>query len=304
MGLVWLLPLRSAQAIAGVAADWVHGRSGRWTIRSCENVGIAFPRLEASERAAIVRRSFRHLAWNVIDLIRTQGSCGRHVIELVDLHGRENYERARSRGRGVILLSLHLGNFELLLKRIALARIQMLVIAKPLRNPWLHRALNRFRESSGARVLNRDGAAFTMLRALRRGGTVGLLGDHYVSPRHGIYSPFFGVRVSSSPGAALLAIRSGAAICPCYAVRVAPDRHVVRILPALELALTGDRRQDVAEVTRRCNALLEGLIRHHPDQWIWAHRRFHRSPDLVGRGAALESSHACGPRELREARIR
>ena len=94
--------------------------------------------------------------------------------------------------------------------------------------------------------------------------------------------PFFGVRASTSAGVATLAIRSGAPVVPVYALREAPDRHRIVVIPALETPQTGDRRRDARAATRLYNAVFESIIRRHPEHWMWGHRRFRHSPDLPG----------------------
>ena len=122
-----------------------------------------------------------------------------------------------------------------------------------------------------------------MLRALRKGRAVVALNDQYARRSRGVFVPFFGVRVSTSLGPALMALRTGAPIVPgLRASRIGPDRHRLMIRPALETPDTGDRRKDAELLTARSNAALEEFIREHPEQWMWSHRRFRHSPDLPG----------------------
>ena len=93
-------------------------------------------------------------------------------------------------------------------------------------------------------------------------------------------APFFGVRCFTASGVELLALRSGAPVLPFFSVREGPDRHRCVVLPALELERSGDLRVDVRRATARMNRALEDIIRAHPEQWMWSHRRFRRSPDL------------------------
>jgi KDO2-lipid IV(A) lauroyltransferase len=121
-----------------------------------------------------------------------------------------------------------------------------------------------------------------MLRALRKNRVVVALNDQYKRRSKGTFVPFFGVRASTSPGPALIALRAGAPILPAACVRIGPDRHRLVIRPPLEVPDTGDRRKDVDLYTARGNAALEAFIREHPEQWMWSHRRFRHSPDLPG----------------------
>ena len=109
---------------------------------------------------------------------------------------------------------------------------------------------------------------------------VAVLNDQYAHRTGGIFVPFFGVRASTSPGVAMLALRSGAAVLPCYAVRDGPDHHTVHFAPGLDFEQSERRERDVAAATAVCNAALEQIIRRYPEQYLWGNRRFRKSPDL------------------------
>jgi KDO2-lipid IV(A) lauroyltransferase len=141
--------------------------------------------------------------------------------------------------------------------------------------------MNAQRTSTGAELLLHRNVAPQMLRALHKGRIVVALNDQYKRRSQGIFVPFFGVRVSTSPGPALIALRAGAPILPAACVRIGSDRHRLVIRAPLELPNTGDRRKDAELLTARGNAALEVFIREHPEQWMWSHRRFRHSPDLA-----------------------
>ena len=96
-----------------------------------------------------------------------------------------------------------------------------------------------------------------------------------------MFVPFFGVRASTSPGPALIALRAGVRVIPAACFRIGPDRHRMVIRPPLPLPETGDRAKDVELLTARANEALEAFVRAHPEQWMWSHRRFRHSPDLA-----------------------
>jgi KDO2-lipid IV(A) lauroyltransferase len=155
------------------------------------------------------------------------------------------------------------------------------VIGRPLTNPLLRAVMQKQRTSTGAELLLHRNVAPQMLRALHKGRVVAVLNDQYKRRSQGVFVPFFGVRVSTSPGPALIALRAGAPIVPAAAVRIGPDRHRVVIRAPLEEPNTGDRRKDVELLTARGNAAMEAFIREHPEQWMWSQRRFRYSPDLA-----------------------
>jgi KDO2-lipid IV(A) lauroyltransferase len=192
----------------------------------------------------------------------------------------EALQQALARGRGALILTLHFGSIELALLTLPLAGIPLSVVMRRFPNPWIRRHLAQQRVRTGTQLLDNREVAPRILRALRKGRAVAFLNDQYARRSGGILSPFFGARCFTARGISLLALRSGAPLLPGYIVRERPDRHRVVLLPPLELERTGDLERDIRSATARTNQALEAIIRLHPEQWLWAHRRFRRSPDL------------------------
>ncbi len=274
------LPLPRAQSIAARAARRYYARGGRRVGYVRANLRIAFPELSDEQRDAIGRESYVQLAWQLIDLARAVGWGPKELIERVELVGREHIDAALAKGRGVVGLMGHLGSFEFAMRIAPAVGIPLTVIGRPMVNPLLRRVMYEQRTSTGSELLLHRNVAPQMLRALHKGRVVGALNDQYKRRSQGVFVPFFGVRVSTSPGPALIALRAGAPMVPAAAVRIGPDRHRVVIRPPLEEPNTGDRRKDVELLTARGNAALEAFIREHPEQYMWSQRRFRHSPDL------------------------
>ncbi len=151
-----------------------------------------------------------------------------------------------------------------------------------MRNALLYRHVGAQRTRTGGTLISRRKAAPGILRALRKGAAVGVLNDQYSRRTRGVFVPFFGVRCSTSAGIATLALRTGSPVLPAYTLRDGPDHHLLTILPPLETPQTGDRKRDIEVATAHYNEALEAIIRKHPEQWMWGHRRFRHSPDLPG----------------------
>jgi len=274
------LPLSSAQRTAASAARRIFDLGGKRVAYVLANLRIAYPNLPEAERYAIGRESYVQFAWNLIDVARGARWGRAELIERVEIDGREHIDAALAMGRGAVGLTLHLGSFEVAIRIAPAAGLPLTVIGRPLTNRLLRRDMLAQRTSTGAELILHRNVAPQMLRALRKGRIVAALNDQYTRRSRGVLVPFFGVRVSTSPGPAMIALRAGAPILPAACVRVGPDRHRLVIRPALEFPETGDRRKDAELLTARCNAALEAFIREHPEQWMWSHRRFRHSPDL------------------------
>lgn len=280
--LVPRLPPSWTHALARAAARAAFrlgGRRARWTLT---NLRFAYPDASEGSLRAIAAASYQHFACNLIDFLRCARWDDAELERHVTLHGLENLRAARALGRGVLVLTGHLGNFELGGRACVLGGFPVAAVARPMRNAALYASIRNQRKAHGVRVIDKRNAAPRVLRALRRGEVVVILNDQYARRARAVFAPLFGLRCSTSAGLALLALRSGAPVVPAYMCREGGDRHVGFFQPALDFSPSGDRERDVLELTALCNAALEAMIRKHPEQWMWGTRRFRHSPDLPG----------------------
>jgi KDO2-lipid IV(A) lauroyltransferase len=274
------LPLASAQALLAAGARRAFTRGSQrqgWTMT---NLRIAFPDAPEESLRAIGAESYVHTAWNAYDLLRAERWDAAQFVRRFDFRGLEHVEQALAAGRGAFLLTPHLGNFDLAGRALCARGFQLSAVARIPRNPYLRRRLSKQRERLGIEPIDHRRALAAIMRALRQGRLVGILLDQYSRRTQGVFVPLFGKRCSTSAGLALLALRSGAPIVHGYVVRDAPDHHLVTLDPPIDAPSSGDRQADVTELTARCNRAMEAAIRKHPEQWMWAHRRFRHSPDL------------------------
>lgn len=274
------VPLPRAQAIAGAVARRLFDRDGERTRFALANLRIAFPDAPDADLRAIGRQSFAHLAWNALDVLRAEGWTAPELRARFDFRGLEQLDRALAVGKGVFLLSAHLGNFDLGGRALAERGYAVYAVSRFMRNPRIWRYVRAERERFGAGAIDHRRALAPTLRALRARGVVAILNDQYSRRSQGIFVPFFGVRASTSAGLAVLALRTGAPVLPTFAVRDGADHHTVSIEPPLPVPAGDDREAAIAELTARANAALEAAIRKYPEQYLWAQRRFRHSPDL------------------------
>ena len=279
--LLGALPLPTAQRVAAAGARRIFARGGKRVRYVLANLRVAFPELSEAERYEIGRESYVHFAWNLIDVARSARWTGADLLARVEVEGREHLDAALAPGRGAIAVMAHLGSFEVAMRVAPALGIPLTVIGRPLTNRLLRRDMLAQRTSTGAELILHRNVAPQMLRALRQGRVIAALNDQYTRRSRGVFVPFFGVRASTSPGPAVIALRAGVQIVPAACLRIGPDRHRLVIRPALEPPDTGDRTKDAELLTARANAALEALIRSQPAQWMWSHRRFRHSPDLA-----------------------
>lgn len=271
-----------SRALAERAARCWFGLGGRRVGFALKNLRIAFPDLDESQRREIGRRSYVHFAWNLVEWARSHDWGPQQLLARVRVEGMEHARAALEHGRGALVMSLHMGNFELVVRTMPLHGLPVTATGRPMANPRLWARVARGRAATGAELIDVHRGAPEMLRALRANRLVAVMIDQYARRTRAVLAPLFGVRCPTSAGIATLALRSGAPVIPFYTVREGPERHFAAFLPPIDMPDTGDRRADIAVGTARCNAVIEELIRKHPDQWWWAHRRFRNSPDLPG----------------------
>jgi KDO2-lipid IV(A) lauroyltransferase len=280
VGVARGLPEGAARRLASGVANLLFARGGRRQDAALANLALAFPDLSAPQRREIARESWVQTAFAMVDAVRSRAWSEAELRRRVQIENLERLEQALARGRGALILTLHFGSIELGMLRLPLAGVPLTVVGRPLPNPWIRRHMAQQRTRTGAQLLEHHDVAPRILGALRQGRAVAFLNDQYARRTGGILSPFFGARCFTAPGIALLALRSRAPVLPCYILREGPDRHRGVVLPELEIERTGDLRRDIATATAHTNQVLESIIRRHPEQWLWAHRRFRRSPDL------------------------
>lgn len=205
------------------------------------------------------------------------GISRENVRELIRYDGLENFTSAQARGRGVLIATAHLGNWELSAFAHALMTAPMNIVVRPLDNPRVDALIERYRALSGNRIISKREAARDVLRALKAGGAVGILIDQNVTASEGVFIDFFGVPACAGTAFAKFAHHSDAAVVPGFALwSEAESRYVLRFYPEIEM--TGDVRTD----TQQIHSVLESVIRRYPDQWLWIHRRWKTRPHMAG----------------------
>ena len=257
--------------------------------RAKANLYLAYgDRLSAKERAALTRRVFEHYGRCVVEFLRSPAQSVEELDARVTCDGFEHIEEARAAGKGVIFVSGHIGNWEILGRWGALTRVLPLtVVAKDTRNPSLAAYIRRIRERSGFGVLSMGESARSLLRVLRRGEIICLLADQNSGD---IFAPFFGAPAGTALGPASLALHSGAVLLPIYCLAQPDGNFHIRCFPPVSAVPTDDREADQKRIITELNSRLESVVREYPDQWLWLHNRWKSAFDPGNRVRAWGDS--------------
>jgi Kdo2-lipid IVA lauroyltransferase/acyltransferase len=258
-------------------ARWLGGLYGKLFALAVPRLAqIARRNLEIAgfgARPDIVEGVFASIGRILVTFARFPDMDRANIGEWIRYDGLEHFTEAKRRGRGVLFATAHLGNWELSAFAHGLLTEPMRVVVRPLDNPRVDEFVERWREMSANRVIAKKDAARIILRALKENRAVGILMDQNMLPDEGVFVDFFGVPACATPALARLAAHSGAVVIPGFALwSQAEGRYVLRFYPPVEM--TGDAGEDTESLHR----VLEGVIREHPDQWLWVHRRWKTRP--------------------------
>lgn len=267
---------RAAGAAIGAAAWHLLGRLRATGLRNLE---IAFPERPLAERQRILRTLYRTLGWQLAEFCRMPRATRADAERLFRYEGLDNYLAARAKGKGVLVLTGHLGAWELSSFYHSLMGYPMGMVIRRLDNPLVDAFVNRIRCLHGNRVLHKDDFARGLLGAMHRGETVGILMDTNMTPPQGVFVPFFGVDACTGSGLARIAQHSHAAVVPGFLLwEPTESRYVLHFGPELSLVRTSDPAADAIANTALFTATLESWISRYPEQWLWVHRRWKTRP--------------------------
>ncbi len=244
-----------------------------------ENLALAFPGKSHVERTLVLRAMYRSLGWQLAEFCQMSRYTLDDASRFIRYDGLEHYLEAKHRGRGVLVLTGHIGAWELSSFYHSLAGYPMGMVIRRLDNPLVDRFVNRIRCLHGNRVLHKDDFARGLIAAMRTQETVGVLMDTNMTPPQGVFVDFFGRAACTAVGVARVALRTGAAVLPGFlSWEPSENRYVLHFLPALQLANTGDDDRDAIANTQLFTKALEDVIRRYPGQWLWVHRRWKTRP--------------------------
>ena len=244
------------------------------------NLQIAFPHMGAQEQSRILRGMYRNLGWQIAEFCQMPKYTPASLqAEVMRYDGLEHYLSAKSRGKGVLVLTGHLGAWELSSFSHSLLGHPMSMVIRRLDNPLVDEFVNSIRCMHGNRVLHKDDFARGLLRAMHAGETVGILMDTNMTPPQGTFVPFFGIEACTAVGMARVARKTGASVLPGFLLWSDQEqKYVLHFGPELELHRTSDAEADDQNNTALLARVTEDYIRRYPDQWLWLHRRWKTRP--------------------------
>lgn len=241
----------------------------RAIVRIMRSLKVARP-----EAVYITKRMFNNIGKNFVEILRTPRLTRENYQEFITIENLQYFTEALQKGRGVVLLTAHIGNWEWLGAALAYAGLPLSSVIKRQPNDQHTRLLNEFREMVGMEIFSRGttelvGAA----KALKKGRVLAFLADQDAG-ESGVFVDFLGAPASTPLGPAVFARRFHSPVVPVFMVRTKEGKHVATVHEPLYYEDTGNEEADLFRLTEKMTRLIEEVILAHPNQWIWFQKRW------------------------------
>lgn len=279
--LTRLLPWHLAVHLGGFLGTLAFYALPRERQRSLEGLRVAFG-AEKSDGAlsAIAKKNFCNLGKGLIEILNLKSLKRKQLETLILVEGEEYLKAAEAAGKGTILITGHIGNWELMAAALSIRGYRLHVIATPLYDPRIDELVIKLRAGFNIETISRGtpSSSRKILHVLRSKEILGLLIDQDTKV-DGVFVNFFNKKAHTPAGAAQLALKSGAATLMCFVTRLPGDRHRITIEKPMRLVKSGDKSKDIEANTAMFTSRIEEHVKQFPDQWVWMHRRWKTKPE-------------------------
>lgn len=244
-----------------------------------KNLSIALPELGDQKKRLIVRGLFFNLGRLLGEFSQLPKLNQQNISDVVVYDGFENYAASVQKGKGTLFLTAHFGAWELCPFAHALYGHPLKFVIRPIDNPLIDELVNHYRTLSGNEIIAKKNSLRDILQTLKKNQGVGILIDQNTTLDAGIFANYFNIPACTTPSLAAIALRTDATVVPGVLIWDEKLRkHRLHFEPPVDLIRTGRTQADIFQNTLRFNQILEELVRQHPDQWLWAHRRWKTRP--------------------------
>jgi KDO2-lipid IV(A) lauroyltransferase len=279
------IPLGARRALFRGISLLIYHISLKHRMITLNNLMRSFPEKNLSEIKRIAKGSFRNLGVMAAEFFEAFGFTRDNITDWVDFEGRDIYERALARRKGILFYSAHFGNWELGAAAFALGYQPIYAIYRLLDNPILEDLLLMERSITGNKLLTKGGVVRKIIKILKENKVVGIMMDQNMSWREGVFVDFFGRPACTTRRFAEIALQTGSPVLPVFIFRQDDGRYKIVVKEA-EIIRTGDYDRDILLNTQNFTTIVEEVVREHPDQWFWLHQRWKTKKCQVGKPRA------------------
>jgi len=273
-----ILPRKAGIGLARFLARVYYALNTRHRKNTLEHLKMCLGNEKRPEEIQkIARNVFSHFATVAVDVMRIFDFKKKSMEKIIDVKNLRVVEEARARGKGIIFLTGHFGNWELMGAYMAARGFPLVVVSRPSSNPFLDRLISDMRNRAGYYNMPRGKSTREILRALQKGYSLGILVDQDTRVR-GVFAEFFGKKAHTPVGPVLLAKRFDIPIIPIFMYLLPDLTYRIECFEPIQLVDTGDAEADLVTNVRKCSEAYEKIIRQYPEQWAWFHRRWKTRP--------------------------
>ncbi len=237
------------------------------------NLGIAYPESDPSWRREVVKKLYFNLSLSVMEFLILTKNPKAVSKWVTKVEGEEHLENLSKSGRGAVLLTAHVGNWELLAAWLACKGYPLVAGVRDPNDVHVSKLLAYYRKALGVETIPKKSLLLKGAKLLKQGKFIGILADQD-GGTDGIRVSFMGKVASTVGGPAALSLLTKAPVVPIVSYRIAPYEHEILVLPPIEPLYELPREEAIGEMTIKFNDILEGFIRRSPEQWLWLHRRW------------------------------
>jgi Kdo2-lipid IVA lauroyltransferase/acyltransferase len=273
-----LIPQNRAKQLSSIIGRILYTLDKRHRTIALDNLAMVFgDEKSASEIKMIAKDVFENISMMIFEIAWSLSLREKDFFRYFSLKNVSNFKNACQKNKGVLLLSAHVGNWELLTVSFATLNHPVNPIYRPLDNLILDQLVLNIRERFGSKLIPKARSMQKILKCLKQGHAVGLGIDQNVDWYEGVFVDFMGTPACTSRGTALLAMKSGAPVVPVFMIHE-KGKFTAEFGPEVPLIKTGDKTKDIEENTRQYNAVIGNFVRRYPNRWFWVHQRWKTKP--------------------------
>lgn len=248
------------------------------------NLTRSFPEKDTKEILKIARGVYRHFACVAAEFFDMPYLNKDNIHKWMDVEGVENFQTGIVKGKGMLSIVAHFGNWELMTIAGPMYLKPFYIVYRPLDNHVIDNVVEYVRTIQGNSLIPKGGSGKTVVELLKANHLIGILSDQNVSNREGVFVDFFGRPACTGVGLAVMAMRSGAPILPAFMARQKSGKYKFIVKPTVEAVCTDNYENDLVVNTQRFTKIIEEIIREYPDQYFWFHQRWKTKPWQKRRG--------------------
>ncbi len=280
IGGIGLFPYKTSLSIGRMIGKTVVKLFPKLVKTANRNLEIAYPGLSDEKKERIIKGTFESLGRHLGFISHFKKFAPEDIRELIEVVGKEEiFDPAIETGRGILFFTGHFGSWEVFNLLPPAFGYDMNILVRRIDNPLVEKYVDSMRTKFGSVTLDKRKAARKLYRLLENAEILGILADLNVQEKEGVFVDFFGFPASTTTSIAKLALKTNAVILPAFAVwEEEKGKYVVYLEPPVEFEETGDADEDILEITRKINGVVEKFVRKYPEQWLWIHKRWNTRP--------------------------